>query len=146
MSIGARYRVFFPVEMTLMTKALVTYEGVGKMLDPRIDIPGVSRKHALKIFKNQFHPASIANELWRGTPELMDALMRLPRITADTLNFLENSVNDRAPSDDPIHGLKGSILSGACILGGTLAVVQGGPWPLWSALFLLGLLFFLFNK
>lgn len=146
MSIGARYRVFFPVEMTLMTKALVTYEGVGKMLDPKIDIPGVSRKHALKIFKNQFHPASIANELWRGTPELMDALMRLPRITADTLNFLENSVNDRAPSEDPIHGLKGSILSGACILGGTLAVVQGGPWPLWSALFLLGLLFFLFNK
>jgi len=146
LSIGARHRVFFPVEMTLMTKALVTYEGVGKMLDPKIDIPAVSRKYVLRIFKDQFHPASVANELWRGTPELIDALMRLPRITADSLNYLEESVNNRTPAQDPIVGLKGSILSGACILGGTLAVVQGGPWPLWSGLFVLGFLFFLFNK
>ncbi|MDG5767024.1 AarF/UbiB family protein [Balneolales bacterium ANBcel1] len=146
MSIGARYRVFFPVEMTLMTKALVTYEGVGKMLYPNIDIPSVSRKHAFRIFKDQFHPAAIINELWRGTPELVDALMRLPRITADTLNYLDNTINDRTPTQDPIHGLRGSILSGACILGGTLAVVQGGPWPLWASLFALGGLFFLINR
>lgn len=143
---GGRHRVFFPVEMTLMTKALVTYEGVGKILNPKIDIPSVSRKHALKIFQNQFHPAAIAHELWRGAPELMDVIMRLPRITADTLNFLENSVTDRTPRADSIQNLQGSILSGSCILGGTMAVVQGGPWPLWAGLFLIGILFYLSNK
>ncbi len=146
LSVGGRYRVFFPVEMTLMTKALVTYESVGKILDPKIDIHGVSRRHVLRIFQKQFHPSSILHELWRGTPELLDIMMQLPRITSDTLNYLDDYVNDRTPSPDPIHGLKGSILSGAFILGGTLAVVQDGPWPLWTALFIIGILFFLFNK
>ena len=146
LAIGGRHRVFFPVEMTLMTKALVTYEGVGKILNPKIDIPAVSRKYALKIFQNQFHPAAIAHELWRGAPELMDVMMRLPRITADTLNFLENSVTDRTPRADSIQNLQGSILSGSCILGGTMAVVQGGPWPLWAGLFIIGILFYLSNK
>ena len=41
--IGGEYRVFFPVEMTLMVKALVTFEGVGVMFDPDLDIPSVSR-------------------------------------------------------------------------------------------------------
>ncbi len=146
LTIGGRYRVFFPVEMTLMTKALVTYEGVGKMLDPKIDIPSVSRSHVSAIFQNQFHPASLFNELWRGTPELVDALIRLPRITADSLNYLEQTVTDRTPASDPFQGLKGSILSGSCILGGTLAVVQGGPWPLWAGLFIIGILLAFFNK
>ncbi|MGM0738685.1 MAG: ABC1 kinase family protein [Bacteroidota bacterium] len=146
LAIGGRHRVFFPVEMTLMTKALLTYEGVGKMLNPRIDIPAVSRKHAFKIFQDQFHPASIARELWRGTPELVDVLMRLPRITADSLNHLEDSLSDRTPKPDSFQMLSGNIMSGAFILAGTLAVVQDGPWPLWSLLYLIGFLFYLFNK
>ncbi len=146
LAVGGRHRVFFPVEMTLMTKALITYEGVGKMLNPKIDVPAVSRKYALKIFQEQFHPASIANELWRGTPELIDVIMRLPRITADTLNHLEDTLNDRTPKPDSIQNLGSNIMSGAFVLAGTLAVVQNGPWPLWSGLFIIGLLFFLFNR
>jgi ubiquinone biosynthesis protein len=146
LAIGGRHRVFFPVEMTLMTKALITYEGVGKMLNPKIDIPELSRKHALKIFQDQFHPASIARELWRGTPELIDVIMRLPRITADSLNHLEDTLTDRTPRPDSIQSLSGSIMSGSFILAGTLAVVQGGPWPLWGSLFVIGFLFHLFNR
>ncbi|MDI6402250.1 AarF/UbiB family protein [Balneolaceae bacterium ANBcel3] len=146
LSIGARHRLFFPVEMTLMTKALVTYEGVGKILDPKIDIPQVTRRHVVKIFKNQFHPVSVANELFRGTPELADALMRLPRITADALSYFEEYVNDRSPAQNPILGLKGSILSGACVIAGTFAFVQGGPWPLWVILFIVAILIAMFNK
>jgi ubiquinone biosynthesis protein len=146
LAIGGRHRVFFPVEMTLMTKALVTYEGVGKILNPKIDIPELSRRHAFKIFQDQFHPAAVARELWRGTPELFDVLMRLPRITADTLNQLEENLTDRSPRPDSIQSLGGNIMSGAFVLAGTLAAVQGGPWPLWSLLFLIGSLFYLFNR
>lgn len=146
LSIGARHRIYFPVEMTLMTKALITYEGVGYLLDPKIDVPAVSRKHVFRIFQKQFHPTSIIQELWRGMPELFDTLLRLPRITADSLNYLEHSVTDRSPVSDPVHGLRYSIISGACILGGTVAVVQNGPWPLWATLFLAGILIPFFNK
>lgn len=146
LAVGARHRIFFPVEMTLMTKALVTYEGVGKMLNPQIDIPAVSRIWVLQIFQEQFHPGNILRALWRGTPELVDTMMRLPVITADTLNYLEESVTARAPRPDSIESLKGTILSGACVMGGTLAIVQDGPWPLWVILFSLGILFYIFNK
>ena len=34
---GAEYRMFFPVEMVLMVKALITFEGVGQILLPGFD-------------------------------------------------------------------------------------------------------------
>jgi ubiquinone biosynthesis protein len=43
--LGGKYRVFFPVEMTLMVKALVTFEGVGRMLQPDLDVAEISRRH-----------------------------------------------------------------------------------------------------
>lgn len=146
LALGGQHRIFFPVEMTLMTKALVTFEGVGNMLDSKIDVPAISRKHVSSIFKKQFHPAKVVSELVRGLPELADALLRLPRTLADSLVYVEQNVNNRNPAADPIHGLKGSIISGACILAGTLAYVQGGPVLLWAGLLAAGVVLALFNK
>ena len=43
--LGARYHLYFPVEMVLMVKALVTYEGVGYLLDPDFNVAEVSERH-----------------------------------------------------------------------------------------------------
>lgn len=138
-SLGARYRVFFPVEMTLMVKALVTFEGVGATLDPDVDVAKVSQKHVNEIFKDQFSPANMSKELMRGLPELVDILMRSPKITADGLRTLEESMKQKS-TRSPLEGIRSSILSAACIVGAVIAVVQGGPWYMWLSLLFIGVI------
>lgn len=145
-AIGARHNVFFPVEMTLMTKALVTFEGVGKIMDPDLDITAISRKHVYHIFKDHYSPKSVARELIRGTPELADILMRSPKILADSLRYLEENVNESPVYHRTPKGLRSSILAAACIVGGTLGFVFGGHWALWGGLFGIGFLLALFGK
>jgi len=59
---GAEYRMFFPVEMVLMVKALVTFEGVGQMLLPGFDVAEVSKRHVRRVFIQQFSPVRLAQE------------------------------------------------------------------------------------
>ena len=145
LSIGGKYRVFFPVEMTLMVKALVTFEGVGYMLVPKLDIPALSEKYVSKIFRDQFNPKAITQELMRGAPELVDMLVQLPKISADGLKFLEEFMNDRTPSN-PLEGVKGAIIAGALLVGGVISLVQGSHFGVYTTLFALSALFAMFGK
>lgn len=145
MGIGARHRVFFPIEMTLMVKALITFESVGQMLDPKLKIVDVSRPHITKIFEDQFSPSTLARELMRGAPEFIDIAVRLPKIFADGMRQLDENLNNRQDRKSELDGLKSAVLSGACIIGGVVAVVLGGPWPLWLVLFVAALLLYLFG-
>ena len=72
LSLGGRYRVFFPVEMTLMVKALVTFEGVGHTLDPNLDVMALSRKHITGIFRERFDPRALGREFLSNAPEMID--------------------------------------------------------------------------
>jgi ubiquinone biosynthesis protein len=60
---------------------------------------------------------------------------------------VDERLNNRSPPDaDPMAGLRGSVLAGSCILGGVIAVVQGGPLWLSLPLFVIGGLLALFAK
>jgi len=52
-----------------MVKALVTFEGVGQILKPGLDVAVVSREHANQIFLDQFKPVALGRQLMRGVPE-----------------------------------------------------------------------------
>lgn len=143
--LGGRYRVFFPVEMTLMVKALVTFEGVGRTLDPQLDVATVSQKHVTRIFQQQFDPRHLLKEMLRGSPEMVDMAIRLPQLLSAGFRFADHHLNDRRPSN-PLQGIKGSILAAACIVGGVLSVIQhASPW-FSAAMFLLAVLLAMFGR
>jgi len=137
LSLGGRYRVFFPVEMTLMVKALVTFEGVGRTLDPDLDVVSVSRRHVQRIFRERFNPLTLGSEMLSNAPELVDVALRLPQLLTSGVAHLEESLTDQPPSD-PLSGVRSSVIAGACIVGGVISVVQGGPLWLSIPLFVLG--------
>ena len=122
--LGGRYRVFFPVEMTLMVKALVTFEGVGRMLDPHLDVAGVSRRHVARVFQHQFSPGLLARQLFRSAPGLVDVAVRLPQLVVEGVRYAEEAVG-RHPPARPLAGVRGAILAGACIVGGVNAMIAG---------------------
>ncbi|WP_457653596.1 ABC1 kinase family protein [Rhodocaloribacter sp.] len=142
---GVKYRVYFPVEMTLMVKALVTFEGVGRLLDPNLDVAEASRKHVSRIFREQFGPRALTQALVRSSPEMIDLAVQLPQLLSASFRHMEHRL-DGTPKKDPLAGLRSSILAGSCIIAGVMAAVLGGPWFLWSALFTLALVLVFFGK
>lgn len=145
LSIGGRHRVFFPVEMTLMVKALVTFEGVGLEFNPKLNIPELSRKHIRRIYIRHFSPENLLNQAMRGLPELVEVMVRLPGLVADSSRMWDQTLNEK-PQENPLAGLRSSLIAGACIVGGVLAYVQGAHPAMWISLFAASLLLFLFGK
>jgi ubiquinone biosynthesis protein len=135
---GARYRMYFPVEMVLMVKALITFEGVGQQLMPGIDIARVSRAHIRRIFLEQFSPIRIVREELRSAPDLVDALAKLPLLITEGARVLERST--RARSHSPLGGVRGALLSGFALLSAAIIVAMRGPWPAAVVLLALALL------
>ena len=138
-SLGGHYRMYFPIELVLMTKALVTFEGVGQTLLPGIDVAKVSQRHVSRLFRSQFNPASLLKESFRNAPELVDLLIKSPSLAAEGLRFLEGRM--RHPAPNPLAPLRTALLSGAALVSGTIAASQGAPWYLWAPLFGLAALF-----
>lgn len=145
LAMGGKYHVFFPVEMTLMVKALVTFEGVGKTLDPVLNVPKLSRRHILRIYKSHFSVDNLFSQLMQGMPELVDVAVHLPELIADSSRFWDRTVNT-PPGDNPLAGLRSGLIAGSCIVGGVIALVQGANPLLWIGLFAAGIGLALFGK
>ncbi|GAB5534435.1 MAG: AarF/UbiB family protein [Rubricoccaceae bacterium] len=141
--LAGQYRMYFPVELVLMTKALITFEGVGQVLMPGFDVAKVSQKHVNKLFFTQFNPMALLKESFRGAPELVDLIVKSPTLLAEGIRFLETQM--RQPSGPALAGLRTGLLSGASLVAGTVSATLGGPWFIWGPMFALAT-FFAFKK
>ena len=135
---GAEFRMYFPVELVLMVKALVTFEGVGHVLLPGFDVAEMSRRHIRALFIQQFSPIRLISEGLRGMPELVEVMAKLPLLVTDGLRVLGKYA--AAPKENPLSGLRGTLIAGCCLVAGAVAMGFRTPWPLWSALFLVAFL------
>jgi ubiquinone biosynthesis protein len=143
--LGGKYRVFFPVEMTLMVKALVTFEGVGRVLQPDLDVAVVSEKHVSRIFQQQFNPQAITRDLLRSAPELVDLALQAPQLLATGFRAAEEFLANRTPGN-PLEGIRSSIIAASLIVGGVITLVTGGSLWLASALFALAFVLAVWGK
>lgn len=137
-ALGGRFKVYFPLEMVLMSKALVTFEGVGHVLRPGFDVAEVSRKHIRAVLVQQWNPLALAMEGLRGTPEVIEAMVKAPLLLGAGVRFLEKAT--KRQGENPFAGLRGTLFGGFCLVAGAILAAAGGPWPLWALLFLVGLL------
>jgi ubiquinone biosynthesis protein len=144
---GGEFRMYFPVEMVLMVKAIITFEGVGQMLKPGLDVATASRTHINRILLYQFSPLHLAKEGLRGAPELLSAFLRAPMLITEGIRYFEEQTQ-RTP-ENPFAGIRGTVFGGFCLLAGALiagfsliarsfADSLEGPWyltsgPLWVA-------------
>jgi ubiquinone biosynthesis protein len=136
-NLGAQHRLYFPVEMVLMVKALVTFEGVGQILKPGLDVAAVSQSHANTIFRNQFSPQNLLQSLMRGAPEVLEALAKSPSLITEGLRMLEQATRR---TENPLAGLRGTLFGGFCMVAGAILAGAHGPWPVWLTLFLVGII------
>ncbi len=125
-SLGGQFRVYFPIETVLMTKALVTFEGVGHILKPGFDVADASKGHITRVILDRFSPWRLAREGLRGAPELIDAMVKAPTLVSEGVRLLEHSAKRR--SEKPFAGVRGTIFGGFCIVAGAIMVGSGDAW------------------
>jgi ubiquinone biosynthesis protein len=124
--------------MVLMVKALVTYEGVGHMLDPSFNVVEVSQRHISALFRQQYSPMRLLRIGLRMAPDLMEAVSKMPVLVAESLRILERRARQR--EDSPVSGLRATLLGGCCLISGSILAALEGPWPVWILLLVLGIL------
>lgn len=129
---AGQFGMYFPVEMVLMVKALVTFEGVGQILRPGFDVASVSKPHIAAIFMARFNPLRIAKSTLRSAPELVDAFIKAPQLLVEGLRFIEQTTRQRP--ENPLAGVRGALLSGFCLVTAAILIVFKGPVLLWALL------------
>lgn len=77
-----------PPDFLLVGKALMTMEGIGKQMDPDLDVFSEARPHFLNILRKRYSPQKLGNEAWRALEKLSGAAYDLPMQLQEILEDL----------------------------------------------------------
>jgi ubiquinone biosynthesis protein len=83
-----KYGIEIPSDFMLVGKAMMTIEGIGKSVDPDLDIYGVASPALLDLVKTRYSPERLGNELWRGATQLSRAGLDMPMQLREVLDDL----------------------------------------------------------
>jgi len=83
-----KFGIEIPPEFMMVGKALMTLEGIGKQLDPDLDIYGESQPYFIEIMKKRYSPEKLGNDLWRGVEQLSKVGYDMPLQLREVLDDL----------------------------------------------------------
>jgi ubiquinone biosynthesis protein len=87
---AVKFDIEMPTELLMVGKALMTVEGVGKEIDPDLDVWTVLRPYFLKLLWKRYHPERMGRELLRLAGQLGTAAANLPRQLHHILEDLQH--------------------------------------------------------
>ena len=135
-----KYELTLQPQLILLQKTLLSIEGLGRLLDPKIDIWAVARPVLERILAERYSPRRLAREFRRRLPELVTKTPEMPRLVHAWLDQqvsgrheLQMRSNDLAQLTGEIRSLQRSAV--AAIAGAGLLVTAavlygleaGGP-------------------
>ncbi|MBD9370531.1 ubiquinone biosynthesis regulatory protein kinase UbiB [Xanthomonas sp. XNM01] len=75
-----RYQLTLQPQLILLQKTLLNIEGVGRQLDPRLDIWAVARPVLERILRERYSPRRLLKELRYRLPEIVTQAPDMPRL------------------------------------------------------------------
>ncbi|TYT26244.1 ubiquinone biosynthesis regulatory protein kinase UbiB [Luteimonas viscosa] len=75
-----RYELTLQPQLILLQKTLLTIEGIGRLLDPKIDIWAVARPVLERILVERYSPQKLASEFRKRLPEIVTRAPEVPRL------------------------------------------------------------------
>ena len=135
-----KYELTLQPQLILLQKTLLNIEGVGRLLDPQLDIWAVAKPVLEKILVERYSPQRLAGEFRKRLPELITRAPDMPHLLHSWLSQqvqgkheLAMRSNDLAELSNTINAMQRRIVS--AILGTGLLVVAavlyaleaGGP-------------------
>lgn len=83
-----KYELEIPTDFMMVGKSLMTIEGIGKQLDPDLDVFGEAQPYFLALLKQRYSPQRLGNELIRGVEQLSRAGYDVPLQAREVLEDL----------------------------------------------------------
>jgi ubiquinone biosynthesis protein len=80
-----RYELTLQPQLILLQKTLLNIEGVGRRLDPKLDIWAVARPVLEQILRERYSPRQLMKEFRKRLPELITHAPEMPRLLHDWL-------------------------------------------------------------
>ncbi|MEG2942536.1 MAG: ubiquinone biosynthesis regulatory protein kinase UbiB [Thermomonas sp.] len=135
-----RYELTLQPQLILLQKTLLNIEGVGRQLDPKIDIWAVAKPVLEKILVERYSPQRLAGEFRKRLPEMITRAPDVPRLLHAWLqqqvegkHELSMRSRDLAELTRIAHGAQKRVV--AAVLGSGLLIVAavlyaleaGGP-------------------
>ena len=75
-----RYELTLQPQLILLQKTLLNIEGVGRQLDPKLDIWAVAQPVLERILRERYSPRRLMREFRKRAPELMTRAPEMPRL------------------------------------------------------------------
>ena len=119
-----KYGLEIPTDFMLVGKALMTIEGIGKQLDPDLDVFGEAQPYFTKLLRQRYSPQRLGNDLIRGVEQLSRAGYDVPLQAREVLEDLRLGRLQLKVAEPALtfvtDRLGRRIFSGLVIAGGTL--------------------------
>ncbi len=138
--VAQRYQLTLQPQLILLQKTLLNIEGVGRQLDPDIDIWAVAKPVLERILRERYSPKRVFRNFARQLPELATRAPEMPELVHAWLkqqvegrHELHMQSEDLRRLSDDLHGMQRRMVS--AILGTGLLIVaavlygleSGGP-------------------
>jgi ubiquinone biosynthesis protein len=128
--IANRYGLEIPTDFLLVGKAMMTVEGIGRQLDPHLDIFEEVRPHFLNILKRRYSPERLTLQFLKRLERLSDKTANLPTQLSDVLDDLRMGrlrITTESPESKQTMDRLGRRVLAASIFGSS---ALGGAWLL----------------
>ena len=85
-----RHRMAVPPDYTMLFKALITVEGVGKQMDPEMDLIGAIEPYVRAVVQERYSIETLGNQAFRQASQMLRLLKQFPVTARQILAGVEN--------------------------------------------------------
>ena len=153
LEITTKHQLIIPQDLFLMIKALSTIEGIGRKLDPDLDVIEKAAPFIRRIRLHRINPKRIINDITNSGNDLIQLLQDIPGELHDIFRLLRQGkmkIEFEHQGLDEMYIVHNkisnriafAIIVAALIIGSSLIVLSGIP-PIWMGIPIIGLLGFL---
>jgi ubiquinone biosynthesis protein len=138
---AVRFGMEIPTDFMMVGKALMTVEGIGRQLDPDLDVFEESKPYFFELLRKRLSPRAIGNEVWRGIERFADVARDLPVYLLEVLDDLRmgrlqirTAETQSGPALDRLGRrlFSGMVVASLNVAAG-LALVSDWRYRIWAA-------------
>lgn len=152
--VSFRYGIRHPKELLLVNKCVIEIEGIGRLLDPKVDLLKEAQPYAKEFIRERYRPAKVLGEVVDDIKEVNALVKEAP---FQLRQIMKKMVNDKFTIDFVHVGLENFIseidrssnrisfaLIIASVIIGSSMIIQSGVGPMFMGFPIVGLIGYAF--
>lgn len=150
--VSFRYGIRHPKELLLLNKCIIEIEGIGRVLDPKVDLLKEAQPYAKEFIRERYSPSKVMGEVVHDIKEVNALVKEAP---SQLRQIMKKMINDKFTIDFVHVGLENfyseidrssnrvsfALIISALIIGSSM-VIQSGLGPMFMGFPIVGIIGF----